>query len=118
VWFDKNGSRIHEGGFNAVIGNPPYVSFGLGGTGGLTEKEKNYHFTNHPDGAEYKISYYALFMDLGVHLAKESGLLSYIVPDMRMELFTPIQSYIPWKDILLMRYKRPGTVILLPLIPM
>ena len=51
---------FHEkGGFDIVIGNPPYVSFGLRGTGKMTQEEKKYYIEHFSNSAEYKISYYA-----------------------------------------------------------
>ena len=51
------------GGFDIVIGNPPYVSYGLRGVGTLTKEERDELCRRFPNSAEYKISVYALFMD-------------------------------------------------------
>lgn len=68
-------------GFDAVIGNPPYVSHGLRDTGKLSQQAKEYYRTRFAHAAEYKISLYPLFIQLGVELLRESGVCSYIVPD-------------------------------------
>jgi len=68
-------------GFDIVIGNPPYVSFGLRDVGTLDNIQKEYLKAKYPNSAEYKISYYALFMELSIKITNSSGVLSYIVPD-------------------------------------
>lgn len=70
-----------KGGFDVVIGNPPYVSFGLRGTGKITSEEKKYYTQKYTNSAEYKISYYAMFMELAIKLGNANGVSSYIVPD-------------------------------------
>jgi len=70
-----------RGGFDAVLGNPPYVSFGLGRVGKLDERTEQYLRKAFPSSAEYKISTYALFMELAIRLSREGGLQSYILPD-------------------------------------
>jgi hypothetical protein len=81
VFFDAAGERLTSPGFDAVVGNPPYVSFGLGRVGTLGADDRNFHLNLHPDGAEYKISSYALFMDVAARLVRPAGLWSYVLPD-------------------------------------
>lgn len=89
--FDQNSSSeffdpewmfgIREG-FNIVIGNPPYVSFGLRNAQSMSEGEKAILRTNFPNSAEYKISLYALFIDMAIRLSNNSiGIQTMIVPD-------------------------------------
>lgn len=71
-----------EDGFDIVIGNPPYVSYGLRGTQSLVNADKSSLRTLYPNSAEYKISLYAIFMDKGIQLSKISGgIHTFIVPD-------------------------------------
>ncbi|MFC1965802.1 Eco57I restriction-modification methylase domain-containing protein [Chloroflexota bacterium] len=73
---------FHEkDGFDIVIANPPYISFGLRGTQSMTEQEKAFLKRTYPDSAEYKISLYAVFMEKAVCLANPNGIQTYIVPD-------------------------------------
>lgn len=84
-------------GFDIVIANPPYVSYGLRGVQKLTSKERKKIVEQYPNSAEYKISYYALFMDKAIQLAKpEYGIQSYIVPDSFLlgRYFSKIRSWI------------------------
>ena len=69
------------GGFDIVIGNPPYVSYGLRGVGTLTKEERDELCRRFPNSAEYKISVYALFMDKCISLCRKAGISSLIVPD-------------------------------------
>ena len=67
--------------YHYVIGNPPYISFGLRGTGQLAKEYRDYLRRAYPASAEYKISYYAMFMELGIDILAPGGYLGFIVPD-------------------------------------
>jgi len=75
--FEKNG----RGGFDIVIANPPYVSFGLRGTGKTNDESVESLRRLYPNSAEYKLSLYAIFMDRGLQLLQDNGILTYITPD-------------------------------------
>jgi len=66
------------GGFDAVIGNPPYL-------GGREWKEENGnaydYFIQHYEVAEYQFDIYALFWERGIKLLKQNGLVGYITPN-------------------------------------
>lgn len=71
-----------KGGFNVVIANPPYISYGLRGGQKITTEEKETLRRTFPDSAEYKISMYALFIDRAIQLSKlDGGVQTFIVPD-------------------------------------
>jgi type I restriction-modification system DNA methylase subunit len=73
---------FHEkGGFDVVIANPPYISYGLRGAQKMSEEEKNFLKRVFPDSAEYKISLYAIFMDKAIQLCSSNGIQTLIVPD-------------------------------------
>ena len=82
--------------YDCVIGNPPYVSFGLRGTGTLGGKYSAYLREHYPASAEYKLSYYVLFMELGIERLNEGGRLGFIVPDSFLlgRYFSKIRRYI------------------------
>ena len=67
-----------KGGFDVVIGNPPYL-------GGREWKEENGnaydYFINKYNVAEYQFDMYALFWEAGIKLLKHSGLIGYITPN-------------------------------------
>jgi len=83
-------------GFDIVIGNPPYVSYGLRDTQSLVEGEKSQLRLLYPNSAEYKISLYAIFMEKAIHLCKSSGFQIFIVPDSFLlgRYFSNIRKYI------------------------
>ncbi|EAX47838.1 N-6 DNA methylase [Thermosinus carboxydivorans Nor1] len=67
--------------YDYVVGNPPYLSFGLRGGQALDPGYGKYLRQAFVACAEYKISYYALFMQRGIELLKPGGRLGFIVPD-------------------------------------
>lgn len=71
---------LDKKGFDVVVGNPPYVSYGLRGVGKLTDFEKEL-FNNLFNSAEYKIATYPLFMERSIELSRNWGYSSLIVPD-------------------------------------
>ncbi|MCX7021711.1 MAG: type I restriction enzyme HsdR N-terminal domain-containing protein, partial [bacterium] len=82
-WDGPNGwpEIMKRGGFDDVIGNPPYVSFGLRGVQKVDNTFQNYIRSSFPNSAEYKLSTYALFLDRAVQIANVSGYISFILPD-------------------------------------
>lgn len=69
------------GGFDAVIGNPPYVTLQLG------KKQKSqedniieYYKVHYKNSFEYKANLFALFIERSQNLIKNKGLLSFIIP--------------------------------------
>lgn len=67
--------------YDYVIGNPPYISFGLNRVGKVTAGQAKYLRLNYPHSAQYKLSYYALFLERGILALKPGGYLGYITPD-------------------------------------
>lgn len=67
--------------YDYVVGNPPYLSFGLRGTSQLDKDYADYLRRVYRASAEYKMSYYVLFMQRGIDMLKSKGLLGFIVPD-------------------------------------
>ncbi len=71
-----------SGRFDLVIGNPPYLSYGLRGNAALAKERQRDWRERFPHSAEYKISVYALFMELAVRLAEErGGAVALLLPD-------------------------------------
>ena len=84
-------------GFDVVIANPPYVSYGLRGGQIMTTSDKEFYKNKFPNSAEYKISLYAIFMDKAIQLCKPNGgLQTFIVPDSFLlgRYFSKIRKYI------------------------
>ena len=63
------------GGFDAVIGNPPYLFITE-----LDQSEKEFFFKQYRT-SEYRFDVYGLFIELSIyHLAKSGGYISFIIP--------------------------------------
>jgi len=66
---------MKSGGFDAVIGNPPYLFITE-----LTESEKHYFFHTY-ETSEYRFDVYGLFMELSIEkLVRKGGYVSFIIP--------------------------------------
>jgi hypothetical protein len=71
-------AAMKAGGFDAVIGNPPY----LGGREWKKENGREYdYFVGVYTVAEYQFDIYALFMERGIKLLKQNGRLGFITPN-------------------------------------
>lgn len=73
VWNEEFREIMMQGGFDIVIGNPPY-----GAT--LSQVEKDY-LSEHYETTEYNYDTYKTFIELGVKLLKNKGYLGYITPN-------------------------------------
>lgn len=77
VFFDADGEKRDDAGFDAVVGNPPYVRI-YGDT--LPESYVEYlrgtYLTAH-----MKFDLYVVFSELGIDLTRDGGTFSYIIPD-------------------------------------
>lgn len=91
-WEEEFPKVFEQGGFDAVIGNPPYV---FGGNPGIDKLEKNY-FKNKYESGSGKINLFTLFMEKGVKVISEYGLLSFIIPNtlLRVTSYKNIRKYL------------------------
>ena len=80
VFHEKSKTR-KPSGFDAVVGNPPWVSFGLRGVGKLDMAEDAFYRDAYSNSAQYKLSMYAVFIQAAVSLARRGGRQAFIVPD-------------------------------------
>jgi type I restriction-modification system DNA methylase subunit len=74
-WQNEFPEVFKNGGFDVVIGNPPYVQ--LQKMGEMSEKLKSSGFETFDSGADL----YCLFTERGFHLLKKGGLQSFIMPN-------------------------------------
>ena len=75
-WQKEFPQVFEKGGFDVVIGNPPYV---LCQPSNTDEATLNYYKTF--DVASYKIDLFHLFFEKGIALLKKRGLLGFITPN-------------------------------------
>lgn len=66
-----------KGGFDVIIGNPPYV---FGGNNGINEFEKKYFKENYITG-NGKINLFTLFIEKSNNILKLNGEFSFIIPN-------------------------------------
>ena len=78
---------FENGGFDIVIGNPPYVFARSSKLKNFKENDKEY-FVKKYALAQYQLNTYSLFVELGANLLKDNGFLSYIIPHNWMTINT------------------------------
>jgi tRNA1(Val) A37 N6-methylase TrmN6 len=66
---------FEKGGFDVVIGNPPYVDIKALDNIIVKDLFKNYH------SAENRINLYSIFIEKGYYILKDGGVLSFINPN-------------------------------------
>ncbi len=79
-----------QGGFDVVIGNPPYVRSQF-----LDDGSKRY-FAAHYEPVRYQPDTFALFMVKGIRLLRDGGLLGFIIPNgiLTNKWYAPLRHYI------------------------
>lgn len=78
-----------KGGFDVVIGNPPYVFARSSDSKGISQEDKNYYYNNY-QLAKYQINLYHLFIEKGDLILKQDGMFAYIVPNNWMTINTNV----------------------------
>lgn len=78
---------FQNGGFDLIIGNPPYVFARSSKEKGITEEDKKYFYKNY-SLIDYKINYYILFIEIATKILKKSGYISFIIPNNWMTIST------------------------------
>ncbi len=74
-WHQEFPEAFADGGFDVVVGNPPYVrSRGL-----FSDDEKSY-LTNRYKTSSYQLDLYKLFIELAIDIAKSNGFVAFITP--------------------------------------
>lgn len=76
-----------KGGFDIVIGNPPYVFARNSEEKGMTDEAKAYYYKNFKL-AQYQVNLYHIFVEQGTNLLTESGVFAFIIPNNWMTINT------------------------------
>ncbi|MCD4704962.1 Eco57I restriction-modification methylase domain-containing protein [bacterium] len=74
-WNKEFPKIMQNGGFDVVIGNPPYVQ-----SHSICDSEKNYIYKNYIT-AEYQINTYGIFVEKFISLLKDNSFYSLIIPN-------------------------------------
>lgn len=83
VWEDEFKEVFEQGGFDVVVGNPPYVF----ARENISQFEKNY-YVNLYNSAKYQINTYLLFMEKSIKLIKNNGFYGLIVPNAWLMIYS------------------------------
>lgn len=75
-WNEEFKDIMANGGFDVIIGNPPYVNI----SNIKEEEERRYLQQNYTESAIKRFDLYTLFIDLSLSLLKKGGYLSFIIP--------------------------------------
>ena len=76
-WQNEFPEIFAKGGFDVVIGNPPYVN----SKGETIDEQIKRHLTESYSTAAYQIDLYILFLEKSLSLANKEGLISFIIPN-------------------------------------
>ena len=82
-WNTEFSAIMKSGGFDAVIGNPPYRSLLLG----KKQESENpavvhYYERKLPHSSQYKMNLFGIFIEQCTHLLTSKGLFSFIIPNL------------------------------------
>jgi hypothetical protein len=78
-WQKAYPAIFKNGGFDVVIGNPPYVTIGGKEDTLFQKSEVNYLLSKYISN-QYKPNLYAFFYEKGLNILKQNGFVSFIVP--------------------------------------
>jgi type I restriction-modification system DNA methylase subunit len=76
-WAHEFPDSMDNGGFDVILGNPPYV---FARDGGFKNYEKEY-FYSHYKRQNYQLNTYSLFTERAYQLLKKNGRLGFIIPN-------------------------------------
>jgi type I restriction-modification system DNA methylase subunit len=81
VFFDRNGQRLQNRGFDVVVGNPPWVSMkGKHKSGEWDEMEIKFYIDRY-QGDPYRPNTIEFFSKVSLENSREAGFHSFILPD-------------------------------------
>lgn len=75
-WENEFKDVMDNGGFDVIIGNPPYVFT----RENINSNEKNYFYKQYKN-TQFKLNTYILFIEKSLSLLQNGGILSFIIPN-------------------------------------
>jgi len=82
-WKKEFPDIFSKGGFDIVIGNPPYIF----AREKISQEDKNY-YSKHYNSADYQINTYLLFIEKTINLIKQKGKYGLIVPNSWLMIYS------------------------------
>ncbi|MCZ9870552.1 N-6 DNA methylase [Brachyspira hyodysenteriae] len=76
-WEDEFKTIFKGGGFDVVIGNPPYI---YTRNEMFSDEQKDYYY-KHFEISDYQLNTYLMFIEKGYKLSNSNGLIGYIIPN-------------------------------------
>lgn len=76
-WEEEFEAIMAAGGFDVVVGNPPYV---FARNQSFTDEQKRYYYDNYQLNT-YQLNTFVIFMEKGFNLLNELGWFGYIIPN-------------------------------------
>lgn len=91
-WKEKFPEVFKQGGFDIIIGNPPYI-FARGGNFDVGEKA---YFSDHYDLQQYQLNTFLLFIERGLNFLKNDGYFGFIIPNnwLTINSFSKIREFL------------------------
>ena len=91
-WENEYKDIMQNGGFDVIIGNPPYV---FTRNQNFTQEEKDFYY-NRYQLIDFQINTYLLFIEMSINLLKTGGYLSFIVPNnwLTLDTFQKFRKYL------------------------
>ena len=80
LWHTWFADVFAKGGFDIVIGNPPYITYRGKEKNSISDRVLNNLIATYVHSAEYKVNSYALFTEAGINICNNQATLSYIIP--------------------------------------
>jgi len=80
-WNTEFADIMNSGGFDAVIGNPPWISLSGKFGNDIYSKDEIIYLIKHFEGNTYMPNIYEYFVAQGLNLSRLNGYFSFVVPD-------------------------------------